>query len=866
MGFRLRPKVSGAHRVRFGRPLGVALGAVLSLPLVVAVTPIVVAASVHAHDTAATVAPPVAVPADQSELPSAVTYSWGSDDWGELGVNASGEGTPTPVDQPAAVDVTAGIRFRSVAAGGAHALGLTTGGEVEAWGANAEGQLGDGTRTESDVPVAVAAPDGVTFSAIAAGSSHSLALTTTGQVYAWGSNLLGQLGDGSTTDSEVPAPIDAPDGVTFTAIAAGGDHSLALSSTGAVYAWGANSAGQLGDGTTTSSDVPVRSTAPDGVILSAIAAGTGYSMALTAEGQVYAWGFNASGQLGDGTDASSPTMAAVTLPPGVTITSIACGADHSLALSSTGSVYEWGSDVFGQLDTALVDSATVDSPVPVQPLGLPPLATFVSVAGGLDSSYAVTSTGVVWSWGGNPYGQLGSGPPGVNAVLPAPLDSVPAGTLATGIFSGPDASAAFLVSRADQQITLGQPPAATYGEPPLELHPISSSGLSVSISSAGACSGPADHVALTGAGVCTITATQAGDFDFYPATAVTTLTVAPATITVQPSDTSGTAGSPLPTLDYRLDGLVNHDPPSVVWGQASCTTPATSSSPPGSYPITCAVGSLQAVNYTIVAVGSAVLDLVPPLSGYAVIGSDGSVWALGPTRVGSAPGPAFYGSMGGHRLDAPVVGAAFTPLHGGYWLVGSDGGIFAFGDAGYYGSMGGRPLNRPIVGLAGTPDGGGYWEVASDGGIFAFGDAAFYGSTGAIHLNRPVVGMAATPDGGGYWLVASDGGIFAFGDAAFYGSTGGEDIGQPVVGMAAAPGGQGYWLTTANGSVFPFGRVDFEGDLRYLELGFPVVGMAATGDGGGYWLVAADGSVYAFGDASYYGRASAFPDRVDGII
>ena len=753
-----------------------------------------------------------------------------------------------------------------MAAGGAHALGLTTDGVVEAWGANSEGQLGDGTTNESDVPVAVDAPEGVTFSAIAAGSSDSLALSTTGQVYAWGSNLLGQLGNGSTTGSDVPVPIDTPDGVTFSAIAAGGDHSLALSSTGVVYAWGANYAGQLGNGTTTSSDVPVPSTAPDGVTFSAIAAGTGFSLALTAAGQVYAWGFNGSGQLGDGTDSSSSTMVAISFPPGTIITSIACGADHALALSSTGAVFAWGSDVFGQLATALVDSATVDSPVPVQPLGLPPLTTFVAVAGGLDASYALTSAGVVWTWGGDPSGQLGSGPPGVNAVTPAPLSSVPAGTLATGIFSGPDASAAFLVSRADQQIIFPQPPNATYGDPPLDLGPISSSGLSVAITTSGACAGSADHLTLTGAGFCTITATQPGDFDFYPATSVTTFTVARATITVEPSDTTGTAGSPLPSLDYQLDGLVNHDPPSVVLGRASCTTPATSSSPPGSYPISCGVGSLLAGNYTFVAAGSATLNLVAGPSGYAVIGSDGSVWALGPARAGSAPAPAFFGSMGGHPLNAPVVGAAFTPLHNGYWLVASDGGIFAFGNANFEGSMGGRPLNRPIVGLASTPDGGGYWEVASDGGIFAFGDAAFHGSTGGIHINQPIVGMAATPDGGGYWLVASDGGIFAFGDAAFYGSTGGMDIGQPVVGMAAAPGGQGYWLTTANGSVFPFGHADFEGDLRYLDLGFPVVGMAATGDGGGYWLVAADGSVFAFGDAGYYGRAPAFPDRVDGIV
>ncbi|HXW39021.1 MAG TPA: MBG domain-containing protein, partial [Acidimicrobiales bacterium] len=740
--------------------------------------------------------PPTVGLAGGAELPSAVTYGWGSDDWGQLGVDTSGEGTPTPVDQPAPVDVAAGTQYTSMAAGGAHTLGLTTTGQVEAWGSNRQGQLGDGSTDDADVPVSVAAPGGTVFSAVAAGSSHSLALTTTGQVLAWGSDVFGQLGDGSTDDSDVPEPVSAPPGVTFVAIAAGGDHSLALSSAGDVYAWGANFAGQLGDGTTTSSDVPVQADTATGTDFVAIAAGTSFSLALTATGQVESWGFNGSGELGDGSDTSSTTPTAVSVPSGVTVRAIAAGADHALALSSMGAVYDWGSDVFGQLATALVDSAPVDSPIPVQPLGLPPLATFVAVAGGLDSSYALTSTGVVWTWGGDPDGQLGSGPPGVNGVTPAALDSVPGGTLATRIDSGPDASAAFLVTRADQQVTFPQIPTPTYGDPPLDLSPSTNSGLPVVASGTGACSGPADHLALVAAGVCTVDASEAGDFDYYPVSASVSFTVAPATISVVPADATGTAGSPVPSIGYQLAGFVNHDPPSVVSGQASCVTTATTTSPPGTYPITCTTGTLQAANYVFVVAAGATLSLAAAPSGYDVVGPDGSVWALGPARVDSAPAPAFYGSMSGRPLHAPVVGAAFTPLHGGYWLVASDGGVFSFGDAGYY------------------------------------------GSTGGMVLNRPVVGMAPTPDGGGYWLVASDGGVFAFGDAGYDGSTGGLDIGQPVVGMAADPSGQGYWLTTATGAVFPFGQATFEGSLRFLDLGFPIVGIAASSDGKGYWLVA----------------------------
>jgi hypothetical protein len=187
----------------------------------------------------------------------------------------------------------------------------------------------------------------------------------------------------------------------------------------------------------------------------------------------------------------------------------------------------------------------------------------------------------------------------------------------------------------------------------------------------------------------------------------------------------------------------------------------------------------------------------------------------------------FYGSIGGHALNQPVVGGAPLPDRSGYWEVASDGGIFSYGDAGFYGSTGSDRLNQPIVGMAPTADGHGYWLVARDGGVFAFGDAKFYGSTGGDRLNQPIVGMAATPDGGGYWLVASDGGIFAFGDAPFEGSTGSLKLNKPVVGMASSPSGLGYWLVGSDGGIFAFGDAHFAGSTGSLNLVAPVVGLAA---------------------------------------
>ena len=186
------------------------------------------------------------------------------------------------------------------------------------------------------------------------------------------------------------------------------------------------------------------------------------------------------------------------------------------------------------------------------------------------------------------------------------------------------------------------------------------------------------------------------------------------------------------------------------------------------------------------------------------------------------------------------MGLAQTSDQGGYWEVASDGGIFNFGDAAFYGSMGGSHLNAPIVGMAATPyasavppaspnpAGKGYWLVASDGGVFNFGDAGFYGSMGGSHLNNPIVVMAATPDGNGYWLVASDGGIFTFGDAGFYGSEGGKPLNQPIVGMASTPSGNGYWLVASDGGVFNFGDAGFYGSMGGSHLNKPIVGAASV--------------------------------------
>ncbi|TLZ71770.1 MAG: RCC1 repeat-containing protein, partial [Methanobacteriota archaeon] len=231
----------------------------------------------------------------------------------------------------------------------ANGLSNTVSGTVLAWGDNVDGQLGNGTFTTSNTPVEVSGLTGVT--AIAAGGAfnhHSLALKSDGTVWAWGANSAGQLGNGSFTGSNTPVQTSGINGVT--AIAGGQLHSLALKSDGTVWAWGFNLDGQLGNGTNTTTypyglDTPVQVLGLTGVI--AIAGGGAHSLALKSDGTVWAWGQNNKGQLGNGSFTGSNTPVQTSGISGVT--AIAGGVSHSLALKSDGTVWAWGYNGGGEL-------------------------------------------------------------------------------------------------------------------------------------------------------------------------------------------------------------------------------------------------------------------------------------------------------------------------------------------------------------------------------------------------------------------------------------------------------------------------------------------------------------------------------------
>jgi glucose/arabinose dehydrogenase len=218
--------------------------------------------------------------------------------------------------------------------------------------------------------------------------------------------------------------------------------------------------------------------------------------------------------------------------------------------------------------------------------------------------------------------------------------------------------------------------------------------------------------------------------------------------------------------------------------------------------------------------------------------------------AGAAPG--FYGSMGGTRINEPVVSMVGTASGAGYYLFARDGGVFAFGDAPFRGSLGSVRLNAPIVDGALSANGNGYSLAASDGGVFSFG-TPFHGSLGGLRLVAPIVGFDAAADGSGYVMVSADGGVFAFGSVAFRGSAAGQIGFTRAVGIALRPQGDGYWVALADGRVLAFGGAATFGNLSRIAA--PIVAIEAAPDGAGYLLVGSDGGAFAFGSTPFHGSA-----------
>ena len=326
--------------------------------------------------------------------PSGQAFCWGRNDFGQLGDNTTTERhTPVAVQQ-------GGVTFTSISGGAYQTCALAPSGQAYCWGANWNGRLGDNTTTDRSTPVAVQQPTGVTFTSITAGADESCGLTSGGAAYCWGPNDSGQLGDNTTTAEHVPVAVHQG-GVTFASITAGWTYTCGLTSAGAAWCWGVNANGQLGDNTTTERHTPV-AVQQGGVIFASITAGNVHTCGLTGAGAVWCWGYNGSGELGDNTNTERHTPVAVQ-QGGVIFASISAGEAHTCGLTSAGAAYCWGINWAGQLG----DNTTTERDAPVAVGGGLSWATVVSSEASSHTCAVKLSSQLIYCWGLNGNGQLG---------------------------------------------------------------------------------------------------------------------------------------------------------------------------------------------------------------------------------------------------------------------------------------------------------------------------------------------------------------------------------------------------------------------------------------------------------------------------
>ncbi len=377
------------------------------------------------------------------QWPLVQMVAWGDNSDGQLGngsIGADSIGVPTPV-KVVIPPALAGKTVVEVAAGNGFSLALTSQGKVFSWGSSSYGSLGRGMVGDSLFAVEVmfgGMLSGKTVVAIEAGGGHALALTSAGEVISWGYNADGQLGTGSTDYSvAIPVMLDRAHfgSMPVVAISAGTNHSMALTSDGRVFCWGCDSDGQLGSGQrsfTSYPRVPVEVESDEelsGVAFVSIDAGDRHSLALAADGRLFAWG-DMSKWVDDGLYSRTsyrPTVVDMNgVLAGKSMSSISAGSSN-LVLSQDGEVFSWGRNYYGQLG----DGTTTERLVPIAagPSGLIDGKKVSFIASGLSHGVAVTADGKCHTWGSNNNGQLGNNS-NINSSLPVTVSEGDRGAFA----------------------------------------------------------------------------------------------------------------------------------------------------------------------------------------------------------------------------------------------------------------------------------------------------------------------------------------------------------------------------------------------------------------------------------------------------
>jgi len=332
-----------------------------------------------------------------------------------------------------------------ISAGYGHTLAIDANGDLWAWGRNDYGQLGDGTTVNKPSPVQIntgGRMGDAKIVSVSTGTVYSLAMDASGNLWTWGHNEYGQIGDGTTTDRHVPVQVNTEGRMgnsKIVGISAGARFNLAIDTQGRLWAWGENTYGQLGDGTSTHRSIPVQ--VNDGVKMNgakviAASAGNSSGFAIDEFNNLWAWGLNGtSGALGDGTDTNRSIPVQVNADGRMgngKVKSVSAGSFHALAIDEYDNLWVWGANTYGQLgDGNMGSTRNRNTPFWLNTDGRMGDAKVVGAAGGNTHCLAIDEQGRLWTWGHNVNGELGDGTSGsaANRSLPVHVNTGAAGTI-----------------------------------------------------------------------------------------------------------------------------------------------------------------------------------------------------------------------------------------------------------------------------------------------------------------------------------------------------------------------------------------------------------------------------------------------------
>jgi alpha-tubulin suppressor-like RCC1 family protein len=634
---------------------------------------------------------------------SVAILSWGDNSSGELGNGVTGGTSDTPVS----VSLPAGVTPVAIAGGGgggdpqssqycAYAIGSD--GNVYAWGDNSSGELGNGSAVaNSNTPVVVSLPSGVAPTAISAAQGVGYAIGSNGKLYAWGNNFYGNLGNGSTTNSNTPVAVSLPTGVTPIAIAGGYESAYAIGSDMKLYAWGDNFYGELGNGGTTNSAVPVVVSLPSGVTPKAIAGGGGTGYAIGSDGNLYAWGYNVDGQLGDGSTTNSNTPVVVSLPSGVIPKAVTGGGGFAHAIGSDGNLYGWGLD---STAAQLGDGGTTNTDTPVV-ISLASGVTAKAIADNLHTGYAIGSNGKIYAWGYGLQGELGDGSPGnfsPPVVVSLPPGSTPqslgpesGSSAGYAIVSVPDAAPTITMQPTGQSVSVGQnaafiAEASGYPTPTVQWQVSTDGGVTFS---------PVSGATSDSLTISSVTLSENGyEYEAVFTNGSGTATTNPATLTVIPpppptttvnipsngSTVSGSiwldagASSPvgIASVSYEVSGGSVSDmvvSSSVNWAYGWLGAWGTTDVPNGTYTLQSVATDTDGNSTTSAGITVTVDNL--PLHTEVLVPSNGatlsgSAAVLDASALGTSAVTSVQFEVTGGSLSNQVVGTATATLYG--WI------------------------------------------------------------------------------------------------------------------------------------------------------------------------------------------------------